>query len=149
MQIETLQIIALKKLSIAKIMKAESFEKEVISRLFVQIESDGEETTSSFRGALREAQNHPCKMDEYRVWHSNWCRNSKGVIKVHKPLKFRGRFTCKCSCDGNGAVCNCNCAAVIKMAAEFKMRSVYKSQKTPTSRCRLNQADLIEDILST
>ena len=153
MSVKSLQFLAAEVIEIAQIMKAESVEKEVISRIFVEIwqgidHRNGNTTGSNlFLRTLGAAKNHPCKMEKFVVWHGNWKYDRNGYKVEREPLRFKNRSLCRCDCGKKGHLCECRCAAIIKMAAEFKMRSNYFDRKKPLAKFRINPRLRISDLL--
>ena len=145
MSVNSLQIIALQNITIGQVMKAERSVKRVVSHHFISAAANP--PTSQFNDALIAAGNHPCRMKSFRVWHGNWKLSKSGKQIERKPLEFRNRSLCVCSCVGTGNVCECECAAVIKMAAEFKMRSVFFDRKGPMVGFRINPEMTISELL--
>lgn len=147
---------AIKVVNVAQIMKAEKAEKEVVGRIFIEALSKDNLTSGAFGRfensdlfwrTLNAADNHPCKMANYRVWHGNWKLSKEGYRTERKPLQFKGRSLCTCKCDRKGQICECRCAAIIKMAAEFRMRSIYFDRRRPMERFRINPETRMEDLL--
>ena len=162
MSIKSLQSLAVRVIDVAQVMKAECTEKEVISRMFIESlrenelkdnKSDGSlfqftsDGSSLFLRTLIAAENHPCMMKQFKVWHGNWKMTRNGHRVERKPLTFRNRSICRCRCDKRGKLCECRCAAIIKMAAEFKVRSVYFDRKKPMLKFRIDQMMQISDLL--
>lgn len=156
MSIKSLQSLAIKNINVAQIMKAECAEKEVISRVFLESMAEKNLASESFGSlsssdlfwrALEAAGNHPCELKEFRVWHGNWKLTRNGDRIERKPLKYRNRSTCRCKCERRGRLCECRCAAIIKMVAEFRMRSCYFDRKQPLEKFRLNPETKVDELL--
>ena len=147
MTIKSLQVIALQNLKIIQAMKAEKHEKEVLSRIFIQaVQANDPLRRSHLRMSMDMADDHPCRMSEFRVWHGNWKMLKDGSRVERNPLKFRGRSTCRCICNSAGNVCECSCVAIIKMAAEHKMRSNFVDSREPIRKFRIVADMRIVDI---
>ena len=148
MTIKSLQFIALQNLKIVQALKAEKHEKEVLSRMFIQaVRTNDPLRRSHFSMSMDSADDHPCRMTEFRVWHGNWKMLKDGSRVERNPLKFRGRSTCKCICASAGNICECSCVAIIKMAAEHKMRSKFVDNREPLRKFRIEADMRIADIL--
>ena len=136
MPVKTLKNLALLKINFLQVMKAESHEKEVISQGIIEIYRST--NRNGFSEQLEQQNWHPCRMKTYRVWYGNYRLSANGTKVAKKPRTFKHKSICKCKCEQNGPVCECACGAIVKMMAEFRIKSRFMAGKTQ-ERCNLNE----------
>ena len=127
--------------------KSEAHEKGVISREVVELVLASENINIQiFKEILISLGNHPCQLEEYRVWGGNYKMDKRGRSVLKKPHKFSGRFRCKCKCDRLGDMCECTCDGIVKMLLEYKWKTARAFIREP-GKCRVDPNMTVKDLL--